>query len=443
MRTVAVINLGLKSIRLIVFDTTGRKLYFDSYPVTTILAKNVVEQNIDDWWGLLCKLLSNFSLKSTLSKIDFLTVTASSSCLVCVDENLNQLAPVMMVSDNRGNISPQSSEYSSKEINQLFKINWLQSNLNQKTQHKIYKYLSPNDYLLAKLTGKLLTDPLNGRKFGFNNKLGDYDEKVLNRFKINKKHLPDVHLIGTKIGLITAEECQYSFLQKTEVYLTTYDAICAFWASGISKPGDAADISGTVTSVRALSNNINGKSEKLFIQEGLNNDELIVGGSNNLGGGLIEWAKQCFYDETNFSYEKMEADALKEKDNAKGLIFLPYLLGERAPIWDSLSRGIFWGLERHHKKGALILAIFESCAFITMSLVENIKKIQDVHQIYLSGGLARINLISEIKANCLGIPAFILNDFETTALGAALIVLLKSGQLNNINEANKILNRVC
>lgn len=67
----------------------------------------------------------------------------------------------------------------------------------------------------------------------------------------------------------------------------------------------------------------------------------IVGGSNNLGGGLIEWVKQCYYQKEEYPYEIMEKDAHESDVGAKGLIFLPYLLGERAPIWDDNARGVF------------------------------------------------------------------------------------------------------
>ena len=70
----------------------------------------------------------------------------------------------------------------------------------------------------------------------------------------------------------------------------------------------------------------------------------IVGGSNNLGGGLIEWVKQCYYQNEKYPYELMEKDAREASWGAGGVVFLPYLMGERAPIWNKDARGVFLSL---------------------------------------------------------------------------------------------------
>ena len=162
----------------------------------------------------------------------------------------------------------------------------------------------------------------------------------------------------------------------------------------------------------------------------------IVGGSNNLGGGLIEWVKQCYYQNEMFPYELMEKDAGEASLGAGGVIFLPYLLGERAPIWDYNARGVFFGLERMHTRKEMTRAVFESTGFIDLDMMAAIEETGvKVNTIRLSGGLARINLISQIKADITGREVQVLSEFETTAAGAAMIALYGQKVYGSLEEA--------
>lgn len=85
------------------------------------------------------------------------------------------------------------------------------------------------------------------------------------------------------------------------------------------------------------------------------------------------------------------------------MLFLPYLLGERTPVWDDSARGVFFGLERMHTRKDMTRAVFESTGFIDLSIIDAINEAGiDVNSVRLSGGLARINLVSQIKADILG-----------------------------------------
>jgi xylulokinase len=221
------------------------------------------------------------------------------------------------------------------------------------------------------------------------------------------------------------------------VVISTYDAICSFFGSGVQDEGDASDVSGTVTSFRALSKkNELKQTKRVFTLSDRVNRIKIIGGSNNLGGGLIEWLKQCFYSNEQYPYEIMEEEANVSDLGAHGLIFLPYLMGERAPLWNEDARGIFFGLERIHTRMDIARAVFESTGFILASLITAVEETGvRINKIYLSGGLARNNLISQLKADICGKDTYIMDDFETTAAGAAILVLVACRELPNIKEA--------
>lgn len=169
----------------------------------------------------------------------------------------------------------------------------------------------------------------------------------------------------------------------------------------------------------------------------------IAGGSNNLGGGLVEWVKQCYYINEKYPYELMEKDAGESSIGAGGLIFLPYLLGERAPLWDYNARGVFFGLERTHTRKEMTRAVFESTGFIDLDMIHALEEQGvGVDTIRVSGGLARINLVSQIKADVTGKEVHVLSEFETTASEAAVIAFCGQQVFSSLHEAAEAFAKV-
>jgi xylulokinase len=163
----------------------------------------------------------------------------------------------------------------------------------------------------------------------------------------------------------------------------------------------------------------------------------LVGASNNLGGGIIEWYKQAFFDaEDPEVYSKMENMAAKAKPGADGIIFLPYLLGERAPFTEPKASGTFFGIRRNSTNIQFARAVFESTAYVTRDLVELIKSSDvDVNSLTVSGGLSRFDLINQIKADVCNVPVHVVDNFESTSIGALIIMTLANGEYNSLDEA--------
>ena len=450
MSNVIVLNMGLKSVRSIIFDNKGNKLASASLSLETTLSGDQVTQKPSEW---LSKSLE--VIKETLSiakcKVDYITVTSSSSCLVCIDSNGNPLDDAIMVSDKRAHneaieLANAQSFYEVKNKTglgadpylMLPKILWVKNN-NISVYKQTYKFLSPNDFLIGQLSGKFITDYFNAQKYHYDSNTQSYPVTLLNELNIEVNKLPEVVSPGTIIGKMKIEIQDFLTIKNdVNVVVTTYDAICSFFGSGPSDEGDATDVSGTVTTFRVLSQKSKiDTSTKIFNQPFYDWGISIVGGSNNLGGGLIEWVKQCYYLNDSYPYEIMEKDARESELGANGLIFLPYLLGERAPIWDNNARGVFFGLERFHTRKDMTKAVFESAGFVIKDMIDSIEEAGvKVSNIRLSGGLARIGYISQLKADITGRDVLILDDFETTAIGAALLTFVGVKEFKNVKEAS-------
>lgn len=446
-----VINLGLKSVRAIAFDARGGKLASASLPVQTLLRDSWIEQDPNEWWDKAAT-----SVRRVLEDVGsgaprFVTVTASAACLAATDEAGTPLRDAIMVSDRRAVAQSEAVAAAAafedvRAINASFQADpyflvpkalWIAQN-EPEVYEKARWLLTPADFLILRLTGEVVTDPLNAEKYFYDVSQEEYPRTLLNELGLDAGLFPPVGAVGEEAGRVTSEAASATGLEAgTPVRLATYDAICAFWGSGVREAGDVADVSGTVTSVRILADRgLPRDEQRLFTQPAVSDDLYVLGGSNNLGGGLIEWLKQGFYAEERLPYELIESESEASGLGARGVLFLPYLLGERAPVWDADARGVFFGLERQHQRGDFARAVCESAAFA----VEHILRVVRGHGIELdrlrvSGGLARLDLVNRIKADVTRLPTEVLEEFETTAVGAFLIAGAAAGTFDSLKEA--------
>jgi len=456
---VLVLNLGLKSIRAIVFDKSGRKLASAASPVMTQLKGSRVEQSPQNWWKQGVQVMKEaLGEEEVRDAVKAITVTTSACCLIPIDREGEALRPAMMVADKRsskqcdvlldlevfGELKAKNPNFMAHPSMMLPKAMWLKENYSDVFEESAY-LIGSNDYLVNKLCGRVVTDTLNAEKFYYLPDEKEYPVALFNEVGVDRDKLPEVYDTGTDVGEILPEVKKMlgvSDTQNIRCVLSTYDAICAFFGSGLSKEGDASDVSGTVTSLRVLSKvkpkqYVNG----LFVQYEPLTKVYIIGGSNNLGGGLIEWAKQALYDREQMPYAKMEREAQESDLGAKGVIFLPYLLGERAPLWDDDARAVFFGLERQHMRADMIRAVFESAGYSLVPLLNLIKETgREPRRVVASGGLARMSFISSIKADILGLEVAVPSEFETTAVGAHILCALGMGVYKDLEEASKIVS---
>ena len=169
----------MKSIRSMLFDSEGNKLASAAVPIETSLTGDTVTQNPSEWWEKACYVIQESIADAGNISVDYLTITTSSSCLVCVDREGEALLPCMMVSDKR---AKEESNYL-KELDSFLsvqkktglgadpslmipKVLWVKNHQN-KIFEKVHKFLSPNDFLIAKFTGHYITDYMNAHKWHY------------------------------------------------------------------------------------------------------------------------------------------------------------------------------------------------------------------------------------------------------------------------------------
>jgi xylulokinase len=448
--SVCVVNLGLKSMRAVVFDESGRRLAISHHPIATEMGEGRVEQRPEDWWNAGLLALDEVLADPQIARsVDRLSVTASAGCLVPMQRDGTPLGNAIMISDVRAAAQAARIE-ASAEFQDLAnsrgrvtsdlvlpKIVWLKEHEPERFAAAEW-FATPNDFLLHRLTGEMVTDSHNASKYLYDQAADAYPERLLEWVGVDPATLPPVVSPGSRaLPLLGSLLSRYGLPAHAEAVVSTYDAICAVYGAGVADVGDACDVSGTVTSFRVVTDaELSDEGGGLFVAPHAAPGHFLAGGSNNLGGGIIEWAKQLLYANDADPYAAMVEEASDAPPGAAGITFLPYLLGERAPVWDANARAVFFGLGRNHQRSDLIRAVFEGAGYSVLDIAERLRQAGvRIDRVSASGGLARLVPINQIKADMLGVPVRTTREIETTALGAALMAMVCGGTYATLAEA--------
>lgn len=442
-----VVNLGLKSIRGIVFSDKGKQIYSSSRAVYSNLIGDKVEQDAREWLGKLCTILEEIASIDYLNgKITHITSTTSSSCIYGMNRKGEPVTEVMMVSDKRASTEADEIEQLLEGLKLDASLSCPASSLLPKALwykrnkplgfDKVAYWVGAGEFLNYFFTQEVFTDTLNAGKGLYDGE--GYLNDVISHFELDPDTFPRVEDLGFQLPLCSSIIKAYNFAANCKYVLTTYDAICAVIGSYDGEVGTACDVSGTVTSVRVLQDKGLRQAKGTILSQGLGNyNKFLIGASNNLGGGIIEWLKQAFYNEEDKNvYYIMENNAHQVSIGAHGIVFLPYMLGERAPFKEPNARGVFFGVDRGSTIMEFSRAVFESTAYVSNHLLEMITDNGIyVDSMSVSGGLARFDLINQIKADVTNKRIKVIENFESTSVGALILMLLSLNYFNSIEEA--------
>jgi gluconokinase len=178
------------------------------------------------------------------------------------------------------------------------------------------------------------------------------------------------------------------------------------------------------------------KAMRTFCYHAKDQDFIIGGGSNN-GAVVLQWLKEQLL-ETGGSYDDLFNLASGVPPGSSGLIMLPYILGERAPLWNADARGVFFGITKQHGKAHFVRAAVEAVIFSMYSIAKILLEENAITAVYASGGIVKSELWLQVMAEVFGLPVHVSGAKEASAYGA---VILGAEALNiPCNFGNRIIN---
>ena len=166
----------------------------------------------------------------------------------------------------------------------------------------------------------------------------------------------------------------------------------------------------------------------------------VIGGPVNNGGGTLRWVRDEFFQdegEQASSYERLTALAETVTSGSDGLLFLPYLAGERAPLWNAHAKGVFFGLGLHHNKAHLVRSVMEGVIlnlYLVMQAMEEV--IGQPNKIQATGGFAHSPLWRQILADIFNTEVHVPDHIESSCLGAVILGLKAIGAIRDFQIVN-------
>jgi gluconokinase len=158
----------------------------------------------------------------------------------------------------------------------------------------------------------------------------------------------------------------------------------------------------------------------------LSSTEHVIGGATNNGAVVIQWLKEQIL-QTNTSTEELIEKAQNSPSGAESLLFLPYILGERAPVWNANAKGVFFGLSINHTQAHLTRAVMEGLIMNLYSVGKVLMEKFPVDEICASGGFAKSDFWLQLLADVFQKKVIITNNVEASAWGAVLLALKALG----------------
>jgi len=267
--------------------------------------------------------------------------------------------------------------------------------------------LSLKDYIFFRMTGEFISDPCTWR--GLCDKSGHYSRTLLDFADFPERRLPLLAGSEESVCCLASEAAgELRLTPGIPIYTGCNDFYAGLLGSGGGDENCYYDVTGTSEHFGFLTDRF--EDAPLLITSPFF-DKFVCYGVTASSGSSLEWARKQF--------AQTAAEAAQDAP-----VFLPYLNGERTPLYNGGASGVFWGLRAHHTSADLTRAVMEGVVF-SLAHIKSLlpKRITTPKYIRVSGGAAAIDSMNHLKADILGLPILVCGP-ESTALGAAMIAAL-------------------
>jgi len=456
------IDIGTSGTRCILIDEDGviACSAIKEYPLYTP-KPGWAEQNPIDWYDATISTIKEVLEVSNISgsSVKAIGLSGQMHGSVFLDRDNNVIRPALLWCDQR-------TEPQCQEIYDIFgyenfirisynkalpgftspKIMWLSEN-EPENYKRVYKILLPKDYIRLMISGVYATEVSDASGMLLMDiKKRTWSEEILDGLKINKSFLADIYESPEISAYLDEKTAKLTgLIADTPIAGGGGDNAAGNVGSGIIKQGIISDSIGTSGVVFAHSD------KPVYDPQGrLHSFCHAVPGKWHLMGVTLAAAgsQKWYYDTFGPSraiekerpdlkkYKLLDEEARNVNPGSDGLIFLPYLTGERTPYADAYARGVFFGMSYMHTQDHFVRAIMEGVAFSQLDCLNLMRELGiNSEKIVLIGGGSRSKIWKEIICDTLESPIITLKNEEGPAFGAALLAGVGCGIYKSVEDA--------
>jgi sugar (pentulose or hexulose) kinase len=374
-----------------------------------------------------------------------------------VDDNIVPLHPCLIWLDRRANaeVAWVRSTLSMEKLEAITgngvdsyygftKMLWIRNN-RPDVWSKTRYFLPPNAFVIHALTGEIAVDHSSAGNIGgvYDMGAGTWSDGMLDALGIPRTMMPERLVASTDVvGTLTAHAAaQLGLAEGTPVVAGGVDAAVATLAAGVARPGQHVAMIGSSMCWGYISPRADARHGLVSMPHvfGDSRDFYVFGGAITAGAS-VTWFRDNFcrdmsavadHDGSDV-HDALDAAAASVEEGAAGILFLPYLMGERSPIWDSKASGVFVGLSLYHKREHLYRAVLEGVGFALRHNIDagaNAAATLD-HGLIVVGGAARSDLWMQIIADVTGRPVSTIEQDVEAAMGAAMLAAYGAGLIS-------------
>lgn len=456
------IDIGTSGTKTVLFDELGNTIAsaLEEYP---LYQPHIgwAEQDPEDWWQATAAGIRKVIDKSGVKAEDISGIGLSGQMhgLVMLDAENKVLRRSIIWCDQRSTAECEqiTSLIGAERLIEITanpaltgftasKIMWVKNN-EPEIFEKTKKILLPKDYVRFRLTGEFATEVSDASGMQLMDiPKRDWSPEVLSKLGIDRSQLADMYESQEISARVSSEAAKVTGLKAgTPVAGGAGDQAAGAVGNGIVKPGAVSSTIGTSGVVFAYLDkiSIDPKGRVHTFCHAVPNTWHVMGVTQ--GAGLsLKWFRDNFcQDEMNTAkmmdvdpYVLMDQEADKVPTGSNGLLYLPYLMGERTPHLDAYARGVFFGLSAKHEKRDMIRAVMEGVTYSLRDCMEIIKEMGvTVSEIRASGGGGKSKLWRQMQADVFGNAITTINSSEGPALGVALLAGVGTGVYKSVAEA--------
>lgn len=459
------IDIGTTSTKAVLYNEKGRVIESThvGYPLYQE-TEDMAEQDVEEVFEAVIHTLKHIIRQSKIevSKISGVSFSAAMHSLILVDEKVKPLTRLITWADNR------AAKYSErlKENKQgkklyektgtpihpmtpLSKLIWLRNEEAEIFKQASY-FIGIKEYIFYRLFGELKIDQSIASATGlYNIFTHTWEPEALKLAGITVDQLSEIVSTSYQFCDLNQSYADMIGLPKETIFIIgASDGVLSNLGVNAMEKDVLAVTIGTSAAVRTvIKEPIIDTKKRLFCYV-LDEEYYVLGGPVNNGGIILEWIRdQLFTSEKETakqlgidSYDLLTQIAERIPAGSDGLLFLPYLGGERAPIWDANARGTYFGLNHHHTRAHMLRSVLEGIIFnLYLVLIALEEVIPSVKSIQATGGFARSELWCQMLADIFEKKVNIPKSFESSCLGAAILGLRSLKIIDDLKEVEKMI----
>ena len=453
------VDIGTTSTKSVLYDENGQFIMKHNigYELHTPNV-DVSEENPDELFDAVLMTVKYVVREANIAKEDIklISFSAQMHSLVAMDENHHRLTENITWADNRASkyATLINNQYNGLEIyrrtgtpihpmSPLSKIFWMKHE-QQSTFDNTAMFADIKTYILYQLFERYVIDHSMASATGmFNLEQLNWDD-VLNLLGINRSQLPE--LVPTT-HILTGMKKRYATLmgidENTPVVIGASDGVLSNLGVNSYQKGEVAVTIGTSGAIRTVIDKPRTDEKGRIFCYVLTDEHYVIGGPVNNGGVILRWLRdEILASEVETAkrlgvdpYDVLTQIASRVKPGADGLIFHPYLAGERAPLWNADARGSFFGLTLSHKKEHMIRAALEGVLYnlytVYLALIEVMN--ETPNEIKATGGFAKSEVWRQMMADIFDTQLSVPESYESSCLGACVLGMKALGEIDDFS----------